>query len=75
MTYLLGFERWQSANKGLPPGSVKYHMGSIDGVEASRMEVVLDGISPPIFGANAWSFPLMNVWVEIIDGKDPSYRE
>ena len=30
---LLGFELWQSANKGLPLGSVKYHMGSISGVE------------------------------------------
>ena len=39
---LLGFERWQSANKGLPLGSVKDHLGSIGGVEASRMEVMLD---------------------------------
>ncbi len=34
---LLGFERWQSANKGLQLGSVKDHLGSIDGVEASRI--------------------------------------
>ena len=26
------FERWQSANKGLPLGSVEYHLGSIVGV-------------------------------------------
>ena len=37
---MLGFERWQSANKGLPLVSVIDHLGSIDGVEASRMEVV-----------------------------------
>ena len=37
---LLGFERWQSANKGLSRGSVIDHLGSIGGVEASRMEVV-----------------------------------
>ena len=34
---MLGFERWQSANKGLPLGSVMDHLGSIDGVEASRI--------------------------------------
>ncbi len=28
----LGFDRWQSANKGTPLGSVKYHLGSIGGV-------------------------------------------
>ena len=39
---MLGFERWQSANKGLPLGSVIYHLGSIDGVEASRMKVAFD---------------------------------
>ena len=41
---LLGFERWQSANKSLPLGSVKDHLGSIGGVEASIIiiEVVLD---------------------------------
>ena len=39
---LLGFERRQSANKGLPLGSVKVHLGSIGGVEASRIEIVLD---------------------------------
>ena len=39
---LLGFERWQSAKKGLPLGSVKDHLGSIGGVEASIIEVVLD---------------------------------
>ena len=37
---LLGFGRWQSANKGLPLGSVIDHLGSIDEVEASRMEIV-----------------------------------
>ena len=37
---MLGFERWQSANKGLPLGSVIDRPGSIDVVEASRMEVV-----------------------------------
>ena len=39
---LLGFERRQSANKGLPLGSVKYHLGSIGGIEASKIEIVLD---------------------------------
>ena len=40
---LLGFERRQSANKGLPLGSVKDHLGGIGGVEASRIiEIVLD---------------------------------
>ena len=33
---------WQSVNKCHPLGSVNYHLGSIDGVEASRVEVVLD---------------------------------
>ena len=69
---LLGFERWQSANKGLPLGSVKDHLGSIGCVEASRIEVVLDGISPSRFGATSWSFPAMNYWVEVVD---PSYRK
>ena len=64
---LLGFERWQSANIGLPLGSVKYHLGTIGGVEASRTEDVFDGIDPSRFGANSWSFPAMNVWVEVID--------
>ena len=36
------------------------------------MEVVLDGISPSSFLATSWSFPAMNVWVEVIY---PSYRE
>ena len=73
LTYLLdlravlGFERWQSANKGLPLGSVKDHLGSIGGVEASRIDVVLDGISPSRFGATSWSFPAMNYWVEVVD--------
>ena len=61
------FERWQSANKCLPQGSVKDHLGSIGGVDDSRIEVVLDGISPSSFGATSWSFPAMNVWVEVID--------
>ena len=39
---MLGFERWQSANKGLPLGSVIDQLGGIDWVEASRMEVVFD---------------------------------
>ena len=39
---MLGFEFWQSANKGLPLGSVIDQLGGIDGVEASRMEVVFD---------------------------------
>ena len=54
---LLGFERWQSANKGLQLGSVKDHLGSTGGVEASRMEFVLDGISHG-------SFPAINVSVD-----------
>ena len=53
---LIGFERWQSANKGLPLWSVKDHLGSIGVVEASRMEVVLDGTSPPRFGGGLWVF-------------------
>ena len=32
---MLGFERWQSGNKGLPLGSVIDHMCGIDCVEAS----------------------------------------
>ena len=39
---MLGFERWQSANKGLSQGSVIDHLGSINGVDASRMEVVFN---------------------------------
>ena len=39
---MLGFERRQSANKGLPLGSVIDQLGGIDGVETSRMEVVFD---------------------------------
>ena len=46
-----GFERWQSANKGLPLGSVIDQLGGIDGVEASRMEVVFDRVRPSGFGA------------------------
>ena len=37
---MLGYERWQSANKGLPLGSVIDHLGGIDGVEANIMGVV-----------------------------------
>ena len=33
---------------------------------------MLDGISPSSFWGTSWSFPAMNVWVEVID---PSYRE
>ena len=54
---LLWFEHWQSAHEGLPRGSV----GSIGGVEASRIEIVLDGIRPFSCGAAYWSFPAMNV--------------
>ena len=68
---LRGFERRQSINKDLPLGSVKDHLGSIGGVEDSRMEVVLDGISRSSFGATSFCFPAMNVWVEVIN---PSYR-
>ena len=39
---MLGFERWQSANKGFPLEYVIDQLGGIDGVEASRMEVVFD---------------------------------
>ena len=69
---LLGFQRWQSAKKGLPLGSVKDHLGSIGGVEASIIEIVLYGISPSRFGATSWSFPAMNYWVEVVDS---SYRK
>ena len=47
---LLGFERWQFSNKDLPMGSVKDHLGTIGGVEASRIEVVLEEISPSSLG-------------------------
>ena len=57
----------QSANKGLPLGSVKYHLSSIGGVEESRIEIVLDSISPSSFGAASRSLPAMDVWVEVID--------
>ena len=69
---MLGFERWQSAQKGLPRGSVIDHLGSIDGFEASRMEVVFYWISPSGLGVASWSFPTMDVWIEV---KDSSYRE
>ena len=69
---MLGFGRWQSANKGLPLWSVIDHLGSIDGVEASRMKVVFDRISPFGFGAASWSLPTMDVRVEV---KDSSHRE
>ena len=42
-------------------------MGSIGGVEASIMEVVLDEGIPSSFGAASWSFPAMNVWDDVID--------
>ena len=70
---MLGFERWQSANKRLPLGVCLIpNLGSIDGVEASRMKVVFDRISPSGFGAASWSLPTMDVRVEV---KDTSYRE
>ena len=58
---LLGFERWQSSNEGLPMGPVKDHLGSIGGVEANIIEVMLIGISPSNFGATYWSLPSINV--------------
>ena len=70
---LVGFEHWQSINKALPLWLVKYHLASIGGVEASRMEVVLDEISPHRgFGATSWPFPALNVSFEVIH---PSYKE
>ena len=56
-------ERWQSANKGLTLGSVKYQLGSIDGVETSRVEVVLDwittsGLGRPLGIFQPWMFGL-----------------
>ena len=48
------------------------YIGQHGGVETSRVEVVLDGISPSRFGATSWCFPAMNYWVEFVD---PSYRE
>ena len=46
--------------------------GVIDGVEASRIEVVLDWISPyrPSFGEASRSLPAMDVWVEVIDSSN-----
>ena len=53
-------------NKDLPLGLVKDHLGSIGGVEASRIEVVLDRISQSSFRATSWSFPAMiDVWFEV----------
>ena len=54
----------------LPLGSVVDHLGGIDGVEASRMEIMFD--RPSGFGAVSWSLPTMDVKVEV---KDSSYRE
>ena len=48
-------------------GSVKSHLGSMGGVEASIMDVMLDGIGPSSFGAAYWSFPAMDVWNEVKD--------
>ena len=62
---LRGFERRKSINKDLPLGSVKDHLGSIGGIEGSRIEVVLNGISPSSFGATSWCFPAMDVWIEV----------
>ena len=39
---MLGFERWQSTNKGLLLGYVIDLLCGIDGVEASRMEIMFD---------------------------------
>ena len=50
-----------------PLGSVKDHLDSIYGVEASGIEIMLDGISPSSYGATSWSFPVMNVWFEVIN--------
>ena len=61
------FESWEFINEGIPLGSDKDHQGSIGGVEASIIEVVLDGISPSSFGATSWSFPTMDVWLGVID--------
>ena len=36
------------------------------------MDVVLDGISPPSFGAAFGYFPAMDIWVKVIDF---SFRE
>ena len=54
--------RWQSANKGLPLGSVKDHLGSIGVVEASRMES-----AHLVLRAAFGSFPAMDIWVKVID--------
>ena len=62
----------QPTNKDLPLGLFKYHVGSFGGVAASRMEIVLDGISPSSFEASPWSFPAMDIWFEVINS---SYRE
>ena len=57
---MLGFERWQSANKGLPLGSVIDHLGGIDVVEASRVEVVLTESAHLVLGRPLGLFqPLM----------------
>ena len=53
-------------------GSVKDHLGSIGCIEASIIEVKLDGIRPSSFRATSWSFSAMNVWFEDIS---PLYME
>ena len=57
---MLGFECWQSINRCM--GSVKYHPGSIGSAGASRIVDMHDAIS-----RSSWSFPAMNVWVEVIN--------
>ena len=69
---MTGFERWQSANQGLPLGSVKDHLGSIGVVEASRMEVGLMESAHLVLGTAFGSFPAMDSWVKVIDF---SYKE
>ena len=53
--------------KAFHGGSVKDRLGSIGVVEASRMEVVLNGVSPSSFGGGLWVFSS--------HGYDFSYRE
>ena len=69
---LLGFVHWQCINNVHPLGSVKYHLGSIGGIDATGMEVKLDGITRSSSVATYWSSPAIHVWFEVTH---PSYRE
>ena len=37
-----------------------------DGVDASRMEIMIYRINPFVFGATSWSFPAMGFCIQIV---------